>query len=471
MHSRLAIAIGLAVAAQYAAAATPTNFDTFVPLGASSPALPAGSPLEATAPLTLANPLWTQRSIADRATQLGLGQFNSGNWDMIATNETGTDAGRYLFTVFETGQAGIQRTDLLIGQTRTIWQSPTASAPFSHVAFDASYWTPWGTFVTAEESWSSSPSPFGRLYEVTNPLKTTGTVDVVHRNVIPRTSHEGIQWDSAFNMYFIDELNGGNVYKYTSVAGPGENYFAAGQSSVLRVGDGNTSNATGAFEWVAITDLNGDPLADTVVVTDPLFVTSVDARASANVAALKGTDYQRPEDLQVQIGGDGKERIYMTTTTTNQIYAINLSDGEISLFADTDSIDLATGLAVGDGEFGLNSPDNLALDSAGNVYIIEDQPGGRADIWFAQDLNKDGDLLDADEGLALWASMNVDGAEPTGLYFDPFNPNRAWLNIQHPASGVDRLVEISAVPVPAAVWLMGSALAGVAGAPRRRAKR
>ncbi len=129
------------------------------------------------------------------------------------------------------------------------------------------------------------------------------------------------------------------------------------------------------------------------------------------------------------------------------------------------------GLAVGDGEFGLNSPDNLALDSAGNVYIIEDQPGGRADIWFAQDLNKDGDLLDADEGLALWASMNVDGAEPTGLYFDPFNPNRAWLNIQHPASGVDRLVEISAVPVPAAVWLMGSALAGVAGAPRRRAKR
>ena len=36
--------------------------------------------------------------------------------------------------------------------------------------------------------------------------------------MIPRTSHEGIQFDKAGNMYFIDELNGGNVYKYTSAA-------------------------------------------------------------------------------------------------------------------------------------------------------------------------------------------------------------------------------------------------------------
>ena len=38
--------------------------------------------------------------------------------------------------------------------------------------------------------------------------------DFVHRNVIPRTSHEGIQFDSAVNMYFIDELNGGSLYKF-----------------------------------------------------------------------------------------------------------------------------------------------------------------------------------------------------------------------------------------------------------------
>jgi hypothetical protein len=31
---------------------------------------------------------------------------------MITANETGTDAGRYLFMPFETGTGGVQRTDL-----------------------------------------------------------------------------------------------------------------------------------------------------------------------------------------------------------------------------------------------------------------------------------------------------------------------------------------------------------------------
>ena len=45
-------------------------------------------------------------------------------------------------------------------------------------------------------------------------------------------------------MYFIDELNGGSVYKFTSAASLGEiksgrvDYFDAGQTFVLRVGDG-----------------------------------------------------------------------------------------------------------------------------------------------------------------------------------------------------------------------------------------
>jgi hypothetical protein len=32
------------------------------------------------------------------------------------------------------------------------------------------------------------------------------------------------------------------------------------------------------------------------------------------------------------------------------------------------------------------------------------------------------------------------------MYFDLKNPNRAFVNIQHPASGVDRLIEIAADP-------------------------
>lgn len=88
------------------------------------------------------------------------------------------------------------------------------------------------------------------------------------------------------------------------------------------------------------------------------------------------------------------------------------------------------------------NPDNLAIDAEGNMYIIEDQPGGLADIWFAKDTDKDG----VAESIGKWASLSTVGAEPTGLYFDKFNPNVAYVNVQHPLSGVDRTIMISAVP-------------------------
>ena len=87
------------------------------------------------------------------------------------------------------------------------------------------------------------------------------------------------------------------------------------------------------------------------------------------------------------------------------------------MFADRNTIDLATGAAVGEA---LTSPDNLAVDHAGNMYIIEDRGGGvDDDIWFAKDRNKDGDLNDPGEGLGRWASNGTVGSEFTGLYFDP----------------------------------------------------
>ena len=473
--NRLTLAVAAAIAAMSASAqAADTLFDNFTPLGAS-----AGPTATPATPITFGNTNFSQVTIADRTTQLGLGQANSGSWDMITTNTSGPDQGRYLFTVFETSSSGIQRTDLLNSNaTTTIWQSPgVAPALNSHVAFDASYWTPWGTYITAEESWTTAAggattSPYGRLFELTNPLTSTGNANAnfLHRNVIPRTSHEGIQFDSGNSMYFIDELNGGSVYKYTSVAGAGASYFDAGKTSVLRVGTGNTANATGAYSWVDITDANGAGLAGALTITDPNGVVSVDGRNTTELAAFKGTDYQRPEDLQIATLANGDEVIYMATTTTNEVYLLNLTTGNMSLFANTSTIDLATGIAVGGG---LTSPDNLAIDSEGNIYIVEDRNGGvDDDIWFAKDLNKDGDLLDAGEGIARWASNGTPGSEFTGLYFDPNNPNRAWVNIQHPTDLNDRMIQITAaVPEPSEYAMMLAGLAIVGGIARRRASR
>jgi uncharacterized protein len=337
-------------------------------------------------------------------------------------------------------------------------QSPVAG---NHISFDACFWTPWGTLITAEESWETasggSTSPYGRLFELKNPIEAPGIlnpvsslsnagVDFVHQNVIPRTSHEGIQFDKAGNMYFIDELNGGNIYKYTSAAQFGKvksgevDYFAAGQTFVLRVGDGNTPNAVGPFAWIPITDASGAALPGAITITDTNGVTSVDARNTTNLAAFKGTDYQRPEDMQIQTLG-GIDYLYVATTTTHEVYRLDLKNNSITLFANRNSINLATNAAAGSA---LNSPDNLAVDQDGNIYIVEDRGGGvDDDIWFANDLNKDGDLLDQNEGIGRWASNGTVGSEFTGLYFDPTDKHRAWVNIQHPDSANDRTIEIT----------------------------
>jgi uncharacterized protein len=446
------LALGGVLLAGAVLVADGTRFSDFTPLASS-----AGPTLDEAEPITFGNPEFQQRSIADRTTQLAGKAPNSGNWDMLTVNETGRHKGRYLFTVFETGQSGVQRHDRWTGRTETIWQS---LSPGGHVAFDACYWTPWGTLITAEESWETaaggSTSPYGRLFEFRNPIEappiteplsgnTNLNADFVHQNVIPRTSHEGVQFDDAGNMYFIDELNGGSVYRFTSAARlrdvkRGEDYFAAGRTYVLRVGDGNTPNATGAYAWVPITDGAGAALPGALTITDVRGVTSVDARNTTNLAPFKGTDYQRPEDLQIATVR-GRQFLYMTTTTTNEVYVLNLRANTIAVFANRNTLDLASGLPVGPA---LASPDNLAIDHEGNIYVIEDRNGGvDDDIWFAKDRNHDGDLSDAGEGLARWASNGTPGSELTGLYFDPRNKRRAWVNIQHPASGNDRTIEIT----------------------------
>ena len=340
----LAMALALAAYGTSAGAAS-SNFSNFTAASASV----AGGSLPETAPFALANSAWSQRVIANRTTQTGIGQFNSGSWDMIDSNRTGADRGRYLFSVFETAQAGIQRTDRWTGTTVTLWNSPAAAPALnSAVAFDASRWTPFGTYLTAEESWGAQPQPYGRLFELTNP----------------------------------------------TTAGVG--------------------------------------LPGAVTITDPNGVVSVDGRATTDLA----------------------------TTSTHEVYSINLNTGLVNRFASRSTIDAATGIPVGTA---LTNPDNLAIDADGHIYIAEDQPGGLADIWMARDDNQDGIA----ESLSRWASLSTLGAEPTGLYFDVTNPNIAFVNVQHPTSGVDSLVEISAVPLVGSLPLMLGA-AGLMGVMRRR---
>lgn len=85
---------------------------------------------------------------------------------------------------------------------------------------------------------------------------------------------------------------------------------------------------------------------------------------------------------------------------------------------------------------GFNSPDNLAVDKAGNLYIAEDNTPG--DIWVATpDRDRDGSA----DSVLLFASLTDCEAEPTGIYFgkDPFT---LYVNVQHAGDGNDKAMVI-----------------------------
>ena len=431
------------------------QFSNFTPL----PGSVVGGSLSETQPLLLSSPLFVQSSISanDRGSLNG-GVKLGDNWDMQTFNENGPQAGRFLFAPYETGTAGVRRFDLTTGQSVTI----VAEGAQGFVAGDGSRWTPWGTYLTTEESWGAG-STKGRLFEITNPLADPASVNFVHRSILPRVSHEGLSFDKFNNLYFIDEFNGGSVYKYTSTTpNTGGTFFTAGQTFVLKVGAGALFEETGAATWVPITNVNGVALPGIPTIDG----TTIDGRAAADVVG--GTGLNRPEDIEIQTLADGTQRIYFGTTDTHKVFALNVTNPaapSLNTFFDQLSIDAATGFAVGNGFL---NPDNIAIDSFGNIYVVEDigniAAGGLGfDIWFAFDANRDGIA----EKIGRWASLSTVGAEPTGLYFSPFDPNVAYLNVQHTGSDVDRLIQITATPEPgsAALALIGL---GVIGAAVRR---
>jgi uncharacterized protein len=427
----LAIVLMLAASPAFACG---TSFKNFTPMRGDVGA----ATLPESAPYKLSSPHFSQKTIVARD-PAQTRRFDSGNYDMQTANETGPEAGRYLFTPYETGQAGIQRTDLRTMQTTTIWSAPAAG---SHVSFDASRWTPWGSLLTAEESWSDPAGPtskYGRLYEVTNPLAAPADIEVRHRTILPRVSHEGLAFDNKHNLYFIDERNGSHLFKFTSAspqAGNGDDFFAAGQTFVLRVGNGTVREATGVATWIPLTDRDGVALPGAVVVTDPNGLSAIDGRATPKLPAFLGTGFDRPEDLEIKTLKNGRQMLFVAATTHHKVFSIDLRNDTVRLFASRDTPDMATGSPVG---AVFSNPDNLAIDADGNLYIVEDQPGGVADIWFARDENNDG----VAEAVGKWASLSTRGAESTGLYFDTLKPSTAYINVQHPDSGVDRTIMIN----------------------------
>ncbi len=385
---------------------------------------------------------------------------NSSMFDMLAYDPTG----RYIFIPHETPiGAGVSRYDTQNDFNELLFAGDQGGAngdwDDDFAAFDPARYTPNGTVIAAEE-WSG----LGRVVEILDPLgpapvDPTATAlvegtDYRVLNSIAKVAHEGINFSEKHPnevIYFIDEWRSGSIYKLV-LATPGD-YVAGGTTYVLSVdafanaAEGNnpadyynevTAPRFGPATWVPITDANGNALPG---ITDPfLDGPTNDPRTNTNtrggrVAAddVGGTPYGRPEDMEVAILPNGNEMLYITTTSENAVISVENTGANTAIvrqFA-SQATPKNAGFPGTTGVF--NSPDNLAQDALGNIYIIEDSPNSGdvgGDIWFARDTDADG----VAESLDHFMSLQVNGSESTGMIFHPTDPTKFVVAVQHPES-------------------------------------
>ncbi len=430
-------------------------------LAQSKAALPVDGAEERSQPFDLPSGN-TQTPITDRDTLTALGLPGSfGTWDMVsfgapedAAPAAYPSASDFIFVPAEASiAAGVFRYNaatqtfatLLLGDGAGRESNPANFDPLqdNFRNLDPATYTSFGTVLTGEETTG------GRLFEIQNPL----AADPAEARVrwlakVPAVAHEGLRFDAAGSLYFVDENVSGCLYKFVPQA-PED--LSTGQTFVLALDgwagasdedwDSATNQAetrTGSATWLPLTDAAGAALT----TADPFaFVSTTGGRTAAD--EVGATPFGRPEDIVIT-SVNGFEVLLFSATSENTVYSVRLDTGltaTVKVFVDRSTLDIATASAVGSS---FSAPDNLAVDTAGNIYIIEDQGPPHSDIWQAVDADGDGIA----EQVGRWLSNGVAGSEPSGLIFDPHDPNRALVVVQHPASGNDALWEVRTGPPP-----------------------
>ena len=345
--------------------------------------------------------------------------------DMNTQNESGPDAGRYLYRPSEGSISEVTVTDL--------WNlGPNSTKRFAFrsdwESFDPIVWTPWGTILVGEEAnVASKPDPdfpsakAGLVYELFPSASDPSVLDhLVARPAIGSKAHEGMRFDKQGNLYSISERNPGYIFKFTpDIKGD----LSSGQLYVLKI-TSPTGDRTGEAEWI------------------PLDRDAVKIDASAAADAVHATGYNRPEDVEIATSTGNNQgsinTLYVAITgltgpVDNRIIAVDLRERTGGSTHSTAFVYdyVKPGINTSAADFSM--PDNLALDPAGNLYIAEDPGGSFAtkkngdDIWLARPGNGP---HSAASSVERFGSLTDCDAEPTGLYWER-GGDRLFVNVQH----------------------------------------
>ena len=384
---------------------------------------------------------FTQTVVSDESA-LNIYPEGRDDWhDMNTVNESGKMAGRFLYRTHEVrlgrGDAvvdaiggSVSVVDLSTGETKLLAQK--GGLEEGYTALDGIRWTPWGTLLFAEETAG------GRVFEIMLNDDMMSAAKVVDRPQVGRLAHEGIDLDDKGNVYVVDEHRGrtsgcdgvvpcgGGIFKFVpNTYGD----LSSGELYILKV---KGADGVGQAEWVGPVD-------------------PINARTSGS--EMGGTSYQRPEDLEiinntlyVAITEGPRDAVTETNAAEEsfsqlefkselyegRVLSINLDTLKVSNFVKPGmNVAVEIGKPGEEGhQTGFDSVDNLAEAQNGDLVMIEDNKP--SDIWFAstKKVNKYG----ASRNVKLFASLTDPGAEGTGIYFSPTDPDTLYVNIQHSAA-------------------------------------
>ena len=270
--------------------------------------------------------------------------------------------------------------------------------------------TPWGTWLSCEETFSSTDGTrHGYVFEV----PSEGKGNPVPYKAMGRFNHEAVAVDPATGVIYETEDRGdASLYRFVpDVAGQPA---SGGRLEALRIGTStydtrrDGAKSYGTVSWVPIDDV--DPETDTVRY-------EAQGKGAAVFSRLEGAWY-------------GNDRVYVITTDggpagQGQVFELDPATDELQV------------IFASPGSEVLNAPDNVCVSPRGGLVLCED--GGGTE--YVHGLSLEGEIFRfAANNVGLRsgtagkqvAANDFRGSEWAGSVFEPKSGDWLFVNIQSP---------------------------------------
>jgi secreted PhoX family phosphatase len=274
--------------------------------------------------------------------------------------------------------------------------------------------TPWGSWLTCEETSSFTTMPHGYVFEV--PADGYGNPAPLH--AMGRFRHEALAIDPATGNVYQTEDNGNNSGLYRFVPSVPGNLAGGGTLSMLKVRNVHQANLFGTFPNGTTFEVEWVPIANPEALTgsSSIFVfNQARALGGAAFARLEGCWYSNDAKIYVVStnGGIGQ----------GQVWEYDPAAETITLLFESPGADV------------LNAPDNITVSPRGGLVLCEDGSGEE----FMHGLTVDGEIFQfAKNNIVLNGERNGLTGDFTGSEWAGacYSPDGRWLFANVQSAGI-----------------------------------